>query len=118
MKPPSSPIALVHALLPSLAATAGDLWLLSTPNGQSGFFYDVWHAAQSDPLWQPFKVPATDCSRISPEILAHQRLLLGEDVFKSEYLCEFTAAPGQMFPRELFDSCLDPTVLPLEFRTR
>jgi hypothetical protein len=112
------PLDVFHALLPSLAATRGALWLLSTPNGQSGFFYDTWHAALSDPAWTTFKVPATDCPRIAPDFLAQQRFLLGEDVFKSEYLCEFTAAPGQMFPRELFDSALDPTVLPLEFHTR
>mgnify|MGYP001457130922 CR=1 FL=1 len=105
-------------LLPSLAATRGALWLLSTPNGQSGFFHDAWHSALSDPEWTAFKVPATECPRISPDFLAQQRLLLGEDSFKSEYLCEFTAAPGQLFPRELFDSCIDPNATAWEFNIK
>jgi hypothetical protein len=107
------PASLIHALLPSLAATAGALWLLSTPNGQSGFFYETWH---SDSEWARFQVPATACPRIAPDFLAHQRLLLGEHVFASEYLCEFTPGPGQLFPRELFDSALDDSILPLELR--
>jgi hypothetical protein len=104
-----------HALLPSLAATQGHLWLLSTPNGQSGFFYDAWH---SESEWTRFQVKASDCPRISEDFLAEQRLLLGESVFKSEFLCEFTPGPGQLFPRELFDACIDPNAKAWEFNIK
>ena len=30
------------AVRPMLAASAGDLWLLSTPAGQGGYFWDAW----------------------------------------------------------------------------
>ena len=30
------------ALRPMLAASDGDLWVLSAPSGQRGFFYEIW----------------------------------------------------------------------------
>jgi len=36
------PQELYFSLRPTLAVADGDLWLMSTPNGQSGFFYDAW----------------------------------------------------------------------------
>jgi hypothetical protein len=109
------PDTVIHALLPSLAATQGHLWLLSTPNGQFGFFYEAWHQKDPSDPWTRFHVKATDCPRISEDFLAEQRILLGEHQFKSEYLCEFTAGPGQLFPRELFDRCVDPNLKAWEF---
>jgi hypothetical protein len=112
------PDSLIHALLPSLAATGGALWLLSTPNGQSGFFYEVWHNTANHQAWTRFKVTAAECPRISREFLDNQRLLLGEQVFMAEYHCEFTPGRGQFFTREMFDNCLDGSVLPLELRNK
>jgi len=105
------PDPVIHALTPSLAATQGHLWLLSTPNGQSGFFYDSWHT-ESD--WARFQVKATGCPRITEGFLAEQRLLLGDTAFQSEFLCEFTADPGQLFPRDLIRRALDPAATPWE----
>ena len=31
-----------EALRPMLAVGDGDLWMLSTPRGKSGFFYETW----------------------------------------------------------------------------
>lgn len=109
------PDTVIHALLPSLAATQGHLWLLSTPNGQFGFFYDAWR--QNDPAspWTRFQVKATECPRIAAGFLAEQRIQLGENTFQSEFLCEFTPGPGQLFPRELFDRCIDPNATAWEF---
>jgi hypothetical protein len=107
------PDTLIHALLPSLAATNGNLWLLSTPNGQSGFFYDTWHNA---PDWTRFQVKATDCPRIAPGFLAAQRLLLGHSRFDAEFLCEFTAGPNQIFSRDLLESALDSAIPLLDIR--
>ncbi len=65
--------------------------------------------------WARFQVKASDCPRISSDFLAEQRILLGESVFKSEFHCEFTPGPGQLFPRELYDSCIDPNAKAWEF---
>ena len=38
------PESVYRAVWPMLARSNGDLWLMSTPNGKQGFFYDVWSA--------------------------------------------------------------------------
>jgi len=40
----------------------GTLWLMSTPLGKQGFFYETW--AHGGPEWERFRAPATECSRI------------------------------------------------------
>ena len=34
--------SMYKALRPMLAVSDGDLWLMSTPRGQQGFFYEAW----------------------------------------------------------------------------
>ncbi len=113
------PESLYHALSPSRATTNAPLWLLSTPDGPTGFFYEAWHEPEPVPgqpdqrLWQRFSVPATDCPRIDPEFLTIERLMLGDARFRQEYLCEFTNPEGCFLTRELIESAIDPTVEPL-----
>ena len=38
-----------NALRPSLAMSDGDLWLMSTPYGKRGFFYDTWEHGGAAP---------------------------------------------------------------------
>jgi hypothetical protein len=94
-----------------LAVSQGDLWLISTPNGQSGFFYHQWHRPQSASA--RFQVTAAECPRISPEFLAEQRIRLGDPVFRREYMCEFTAGASQIIDREMLDAAFDPALVPL-----
>ena len=56
------------ALGPMRAATNGDLWLMSTPNGSQGFFWKVWMDGGAG--WERILAPATECGRISAEFLA------------------------------------------------
>jgi len=62
--------------------------------------------------WHRFQVTATQCPRIRPEFLAEQRILLGDAVFRREYMCEFVAAGTQIFDYELLDSALDSDLAP------
>src|SRR5438874_2594990 len=84
--------ALHHALNPMLAVSGGALWLMSTPNGQSGFFFNEWHdvaqTSSSASQWQRTQVRADQCPRISPEFLAQQRISLGDQIYRQEYQCE------------------------------
>ena len=70
------PDELYVALRPMLATTNGALWLLSTPYGKQGFFYNEW--AHGGDRWQRIAVPATECPRISPAFLAEEREVLGD----------------------------------------
>lgn len=109
------PDAAYHAVRPFLATTSGRLWLLSTPNGQAGFFYDEWHdPADPQSGWTRLSVPAIACPRISPDHLQRERRSLGEHVFAQEYLCRFLASRYQLVPRGLIQSAITAAEQPLD----
>ena len=45
-----APDELYRAMRPSLAVGDGDLWLMSTPNGRRGFFWEEWE--MGGPEWE------------------------------------------------------------------
>ena len=91
------PDAMYEAVLPMLAVTDGDLWLLSTPRGQRGFFYEEWIKGGED--WERVTVKATECLRISAAFLEKQKKRRGDTWFRKEYLCEFVADENALFDR-------------------
>jgi hypothetical protein len=101
------PAQVYSVLTPSLAASSGALWLISSAGPESGFFYEQWRETRIP--WRRFKVTATECPRITPAFLARERLLNGEQSFRQEYLCEFQPGPTQTISRHLLESALDPT---------
>ena len=82
--------------------------VLSTPNGQQGFFYEQWEN-QSAP-WNRIKIDVSDCPRITEQFLAQARLSLGAESFSQEFLCQFLLAPGAIFTREMVLQCIKPNV--------
>ena len=96
---------LYHALRPMLAVGNGDLWLMSTPCGKRGFFYETWEHA--GPEWLRVRVPATECPRISKEFLEEQRSVMGPASFRQEHMCEFTGSGLGVFDRDLVEAALD-----------
>jgi hypothetical protein len=97
------PDELYRAMRPSLAVKDGDLWLMSTPYGTRGFFWEEWD--QGTEGWERICVPATECPRISARVLAEERLK-GDALFRQEYLCEFVDREDAPFPRELIERAL------------
>jgi hypothetical protein len=53
------------ALRPLMATSDGDMWMMSTPCGKKGVFYDTWQ--YGGPEWFRMEVKATDCPRISQQ---------------------------------------------------
>ncbi len=102
---------LYMSLRPMLAVSAGSLWLMSTPFGKQGFFYETW--AHGGPEWVRIRAPATDCPRILPAFLEEERATMGERCFRQEYLCEFEDSVSGVFQRDLLDAAITPEVLPL-----
>jgi hypothetical protein len=98
------PDDIYKAVRPMLAVANGDLWLLSTPNGRQGFGGDAW---------ERFRVPATECPRISALHLAEERRILGERWFDQEYLCQFTDNHQQFIPQQFLDQSLTEDLPPL-----
>jgi hypothetical protein len=100
------------ALRPMLAVNNGDLWLISTPFGRQGFFYESWE--HGGPDWYRVSVPATECPRIHASFLDQERGELGPTWFAQEYLCEFADNGAQMFSRTLVENAFDDTISPLD----
>jgi Terminase large subunit, T4likevirus-type, N-terminal len=87
------------ALRPMLAVAGGDLWMLSTPAAQNGFFYEAW--TNEGDVWERVTVQATDCLRIGKEFLEEERRQLGAAWFRKEYMCEFVEGSRQMLSRDV-----------------
>ena len=77
-----------------LSVSGGKLVPLSTPWGRKGWFYNEWsHSDQ----WEKIRITATDCPRLSQEILKQERESLGEWFYRQEYLVEFIQAGAEGF---------------------
>ena len=102
-----------RAIRPMLVVSDGALWLMSTPFGKRGFFYDTW--ANGGPEWERVTVRAADCPRIRSESLEEERRTLGDLWFRQEYECEFVDAVSGVFDRGLVEGAITGEVKPLEF---
>jgi hypothetical protein len=102
------PDSLFEALTPMLATGNGDLWLMSTPAGARGFFWETWEGGGSQ--WARIAVPATECPRISKEFLEEERQRKGDRVFQQEDLCQFVQAEDTFFNDEDVQACVRPEI--------
>jgi hypothetical protein len=97
---------------PMLATRSdGQFWMLSTPAGKRGFWYQNW--IDNDPLWKRVRVPASDCPRISKEWLAEELKALGAARFSEEYELAFIDADSSAFPTTIIDRAFTTELLPL-----
>jgi phage FluMu gp28-like protein len=104
---------LYMAIRPMLAVSAGTLWLMSTPFGQRGFFYEAWE--HGGPGWERVRVPAAECPRIPASFLEEERATMGDRTFGQEYECEFVAGAGGVFDMGLVERAITDDVKPLIF---
>jgi hypothetical protein len=105
------PDMMYDAIRPMLAVSDGDLWLMSTPFGKRGFFYEEWIGKDSD--WTRITATAGECSRISQKFLEKERRKVSDAWFRQEYLCEFTLESGALFDEALIRGCIKKELLPL-----
>jgi hypothetical protein len=103
--------AMAMSLLPTLAIGDGDLWLMSTPNGKRGFFYDMWEHGGEE--WMRVSVPATECGRIGKTFLEQQRRVMGDAWFQQEYMCCFVDGTAGVFDRDVVERAIDEDEEPL-----
>ena len=103
----------VHtALRPMLAASrGGQLFLMSTPRGRRGHFFDSWQNGGGS--WDRISITADQCSRITPEFLQSELDALGEWRFRQEYRCEFVESEDNLFRYDLIEAALTDDVAPL-----
>ena len=103
------------AVRPMLATQDGELWLMSTPNGRQGFFYNTWTNTPLGERWTRISVPATECPRISRRFLQEERAALGDPFFRQEYLCEFLDDETSLFTLEALRAIVRDDIPPFVF---
>jgi hypothetical protein len=102
---------LYKAIRPTLAVSSGALWLMSTPFGSRGFFYEAWQ--RGGPEWERVRVRAYECPRIGRAHLEEERATMGERWFRQEYLCEFVDSVSGVFERNLVEEAITGDFEPL-----
>src|SRR5712692_531610 len=102
---------LYQPVRPMLAVGDGDLWLMSTPFGKRGFFYEEW--ANGGGRWERVLAQATECPRISARFLEEERAAMGDWWYRQEYLCEFVDADDGLFNRDVILNAITDEVEPL-----
>lgn len=95
------------AALPCIARTNGKLWMLSTPSGQKGTFYTLWHD-ESLKHWHRVKATVDDLDYANQEIVDLQMRLYPAKA-KQDFYCEFVQPAGRLVSAELFKNFVDPT---------
>jgi hypothetical protein len=103
----------VAAIMPTLARTNGKVWMLSTPAGQEGLFYRIWHN-DAGYKWVRIKATIEDTAYATPEFIEEQKILFPLHA-KRDFYCEFMPPQGRMFSRELVEKMLDPTIPAWQF---
>jgi len=104
------------ALEPMLAVGEGDMWLMSTPKGRSGFFYEAWEYGGSE--WYRVTARATECGRIGQVWLEGQRGRMDAGMFRQEFMGEFVNDGTEVFDREVVEAALDEFEMGLKVRLR
>ena len=90
-----------------LTRTGGRLWLLGTPRGQTGLFYQIWH--DNNPAWHRVKATIDDAPYASAAFSAEQQRLFANS-FRQDFYCEFVAPSGRLLSRERIAKNVDPAL--------
>jgi len=91
--------AVFDAITPTLAIRNGTLWVMGTPQGKKGRFWEIWSgtagsgsgSGSDDPVygWLRSQRTTAECGRVSEQFLAAERWSKGDVVVRREYECEF-----------------------------
>jgi len=97
--------AINEAILPTLTAIGKKCLIISTPKGKN-WFYEYWlRGNQLNETYISFKGKSIDNPYADQEFIAEQRRSLPEDIFRQEYLAEFSDAGSEVF-RNLDGVCV------------
>jgi len=90
-----------NSVIPALAITRGNIWLLSTPFIKQGYYYDCFN----DPSFTAFHTSSEDCPRKDQAFLDHKKATLTKAQYMQMYLGEFVDEVLRFFPEELVMKC-------------
>jgi hypothetical protein len=103
---------LYMAVRPMLAVSGGAVWLMSTPFGKRGFFWETWEHGGAD--WERIRVTGADCPRIPGAFLKEEMATMGDRWFRQEYCCEFVDSVSGVFDRDLVEGAISDEFAPLK----
>ncbi len=83
---------------PMLTTTGGHLAIFTTPAGKQGRLWEWW----GSPMWGKTQIPSHVSDYADKDHLERSRTL-DPEMYKTEYLAEFSAVMGTVFPVELLD---------------
>ena len=89
--------AINEAILPTLTAIGKKCFIISTPKGKNWFYNYYMRGNQENETYISFKGDTTDNPYADQEFIAEQRRSLPGDIYKQEYLAEFTDAGSEVF---------------------
>jgi predicted phage terminase large subunit-like protein len=96
----------MREIRPTLTDYAGAAWLLSTPRGKTGDFYDLWTMGQvPGARWRSWRMPSVTNPYLLASEIEDAKAEYDEvgrpDLFRQEYLAEFVVAGGAIFRPEM-----------------
>ena len=95
------------AVMPLLAVRDGILWVLGTPRGRRGRFYEIWAKGDAGE-WLKSVRKTSECGRVTAKFLESERRVKGEALMKREYECEFLEDSTALLRADDVDRLFDP----------
>lgn len=90
-----------NSIIPALAITRGEIWLLSTPFCKVGYYYQCFN----DESFTSFHTSSEDCPRKDQAFLDRQKRVLTKAQYAQMYLGQFVDEIKQFFSDELIKDC-------------
>jgi len=92
---------------------------ISTPKSKKDLFYYLWNLAQGDPgHWFYFKLTIYDAIKMGLAINSEELKagIKNENIWKTEYLCEFLDDEEVLLPYEVIQACEEKGILVSDLR--
>lgn len=90
-----------NSVIPALAITRGEIWLLSTPFCKTGYYYQCFE----DPSFTAFHTSSEDCPRKDQDFLDRQKKILTKARYRQMYEGKFVDDVLQFFSDALIKEC-------------
>ena len=98
-------VALTEAILPTMTAIGKKALIISTPKSKN-WFYNYWIKGTTESKdYISFQGISEDNPYVDTQFIAEQQLSLPADIYRQEYLAEFTDAGSEVF-RGLDNVCI------------
>jgi len=97
-----------QAIFPSITRSKDyKLVVISTPKGKLNLFYHLWTSAENNDLWYREKLTIYDAvaEGLNVDVEVLRKGIPSDEMWRSEYLCEFVDEAEAFIPYELIQFC-------------